>query len=81
MIKFNLDVLGFRVNFWVWIDIYDNDKKYHYQVPFFFMIIRKTCVPFSIGVVKRVDHEDETRNEGIFQILHYKFFQKRCKVS
>ena len=80
MINWYYNILGFTFRLWVWINLGEKKAKYHYQVPFFFLVKFRSKIPFSIGVVKKIYHKDKTKNEGIFQLIHRQVFQRRCKI-
>jgi len=75
MTRLIFDRWGFGLNLWIWKKVTGENLPYHYEVPFFFMIKFKSWVPFSFGVVKKIQGK---KAEYIFQLLHYRIFQKKC---
>lgn len=74
MTNIRFDFYGFGFNLWIWEKLTDEKLSYYYEIPFFFMIRFKSWVPFSFGVVKKIQDKKE---EVIFQLLHRRIFQKK----
>jgi len=76
MINFKLSIFNLKIILWIYEDLAKKDLDYFYHVPFFFIIRYKMSVPFSFGIVKKIETKKTNENKWTVQLIHSKIFQR-----